>query len=263
MNEHTIVALLATQGLGDFLRNALTGLTRVGIDPGIVHVARPDNAADEIDPILAAAGVQAHPFAQIEHAVTGIMPDRYVDYGTEAFIKINWFKIRYLRWLLGRYDHVVYADVDVAWLADPLTYLQSVARLFPLVFQSEAVRRFPPVLCWGFLSATSSATTFRLFDALLQARDAQPADGLFVNQQEFCDAWISADPSWLRQIYQLPEGLFLNGLSYRHLIADPHASATMLGALKPFTFHANWTTGLAAKRALMRQTGTWLLDGAA
>jgi hypothetical protein len=34
----------------------------------------------------------------------------------------------------------------------------------------------------------------------------------------------------------------------------------MHGELNPFTFHANWTTGLNNKRALMAQTGTWLLN---
>jgi hypothetical protein len=32
--------------------------------------------------------------------------------------------------------------------------------------------------------------------------------------------------------------------------------------LAPFTFHANWTMGLENKRRLMRQTGTWLVEGA-
>jgi hypothetical protein len=35
----------------------------------------------------------------------------------------------------------------------------------------------------------------------------------------------------------------------------------LLGKIDPFVFHANWTVGLASKRELMAQTGTWLLDG--
>jgi hypothetical protein len=51
----------------------------------------------------------------------------------------------------------------------------------------------------------------------------------------------------------------LNGLGYRNLVNDPASLATMHGRLEPFVFHANWTVGLANKRALMSQTGTWLL----
>ena len=63
MNEHVIVALVATKGLEDFLENSLTGLSRVGVDPRIVHVARPDNAADTIDPIVLKAGAVVDSFA--------------------------------------------------------------------------------------------------------------------------------------------------------------------------------------------------------
>src|SRR5512140_2731072 len=108
MNEHTIVALVATKGVEDFLLNALTGLTRAGIDSRIIHVARPDNAADEIDRIIADAGAMVHSFADFSPSSLEAWPDGYVDYGTEAFIAINWEKVRYIRWLLDRYRHVVY-----------------------------------------------------------------------------------------------------------------------------------------------------------
>lgn len=260
MNEHSIVALLVTRGLEDFLRNALIGLTHAGVDPRIIHVARPDNAGVQIDPIVVSAGAEVHSFADFDPPSVSTTLNRYADFGTEAFIAINWSKVRYLRWLLERYDHVVYADVDVAWLADPLWYLQSVARHFPLAFQTEAVRRFPPVFCWGFVSAKRSAVTERLFGALLEVHAQQPPGGPTPNEQETCDALIAANPNWLEQIHPLPEGLFLNGLGYRSLIADRTPAATMHGVLAPFTFHANWTIGLQNKRNLMRQTGTWLLE---
>lgn len=264
MNEHSIVALLATQGLEDFLQNALIGLTRVGVDPRIVHVARPDNAADTIDPIVTGAGAEVHSFADFDPpSVAVAMPNSYVDYGTEAFIAINWSKVRYLRWLLQRHDHVVYADVDVGWLADPLWYLQFIARQFPLAFQTEAVRRFPPVFCWGLFSAKSSFVTERFLDSLLAAHAQRLPDSPTLDEQATCDALISANHEWLRQIYPLPEGLFLNGLGYRSLIADHAPAATMHGELAPFTFHANWTIGLKNKRNLMRRTGTWLLENVA
>ena len=40
MNEHVVVVRVATGGLEDFLENSLTGLTRVGVDARIVHIAR-------------------------------------------------------------------------------------------------------------------------------------------------------------------------------------------------------------------------------
>src|SRR3954469_12053940 len=117
MDEHVIVALVATKGLEDFLDNSLTGLIRVGIEPRLVHVARPDNAADTVDPIVLKAGAAGHSFMEFGRSSPHAMPERYVDYGTEPFIAVNWEKVRFIRWLLDRYRHVVYADLDVGWLA--------------------------------------------------------------------------------------------------------------------------------------------------
>ena len=64
MNEHVIVALVATKGLEDFLRIRLTGLTGSEWIPRIVHVARPDNAADTLDPVISASRrIVPHSFA--------------------------------------------------------------------------------------------------------------------------------------------------------------------------------------------------------
>ena len=260
MNEHVIVALVATKGLEDFLENSLTGLARVGVDPRIVHVARPDNATDTIDPIVLKAGAVVHSFVEFGQSSPNAMPDRYVDYGTEPFIAVNWEKVRYIRWLLDRYRHVVYADLDVGWLADPLWYLDAVAKFFPLAFQTEGLRRFPPVLCWGFLSALSSNTTLTLLDAMLRDYDARPRGQPPVDEQNTLDAMITKNPGLLGNVYLLPEGLFVNGIGYRHLLNEPAAVVPLQGKIEPFAFHANWTVGLANKRKLMAQTGTWLLD---
>jgi hypothetical protein len=260
MNEHVIVALLATKGLEDFLKNSLTGLTRVGIDPRIVHVARPDNASEAIDPIVLKAGAVVHSFMEFGQSSPDAMPDRYVDYGTESFIAVNWEKVRYIRWLLDRYRHVVYADLDVGWVADPIWYLDAVAKFFPLSFQTEGLRRFPPVLCWGFLSALSSNTTLKLLDAMLQDYDARPPGQPQIDKQNTLDAMIAKNPGLLGNVYLLPEGLFVNGIGYRHLLNEPAAVAPLQDKIEPFVFHANWTVGLANKRKLMVQTGTWLLD---
>src|SRR4051812_13267351 len=260
MNEHIIVALVATKGLEDFLLNSLMGLIRVGVDPQIIHGARPDNAADTIDAIIAEAGAVPHSFAEIDSSPVEAIPVIYSDYGSEAFIAINWHKVRYIRWLLDRYRHVVYADLDVGWLADPLWYLDKVAETFPLAFQSETIRRFPPVFCWGLVSAKSAPVTLQLLDTLLREHDCRGSDGRLLDEQNVWDQMVTRDPTLLRYIHPLSEGLFLNGLGYRNLLADFASTAIMQAEIQPFAFHANWTVGLANKRALMLQTGTWRLE---
>src|SRR5438445_2779112 len=148
MNENTIVAMIATQGVEDFLQNALLSLQASGIDTRIVHVARPDNGGELIDPILRRFGAHAISLDGFCDVPVDSFPRQYAEYGSREFVAINWAKLRYLLSLLEQHRHVVYADVDVAWLGDPLWYLQSIARYSPLAFQTEAIRQFPPGWCW-------------------------------------------------------------------------------------------------------------------
>jgi hypothetical protein len=256
MNEHIIIALLATKGLEDFLQNSLTGLARVGVDPRIVHVARPDNAAHTLDPIIREAGAAVHSFVEFGHVSPGATPERYVDYGTEPFIAINWHKVRYIRWLLDQYRHVVYADLDVGWLADPLWYLTAISRCFRLL-PDRALRRFHR--CTKGIPVRKVVGVASALDTMLRVYEARPAAAPLVDEQDTLNAMITQDPNLLEHVYLLPEGLFVNGLGYRNLLDRPAAVTPMLGRLEPFVFHANWTVGLVNKRKLMAQTGTWLL----
>ena len=260
MNENTIIAMIATQGVEDFLHNALLSLRASSIDTRIVQVARPDDAGELIDPILHRFGAYAISLNGFCDLPVDLSSLQYAEYGSREFIAITWAKLRYLLSLLEQHRHVVYADVDVAWLGDPLWYLQSIARHSPLAFQTEAVRQFPPVWCWGFVSMTASDETRSLLNELLRRRDNRPPNSTELDDQGTCCALLAEDPSWISKAYPLSEGLFVNGLGYKGLLTSEPPAAPLQGELAPFTFHANWTVGLENKRALMRQTGTWLLD---
>ena len=107
------------------------------------------------------------------------------------------------------------------------------------------------MLCWGFLSALSSNTTLKLLDATLWDYDARPTGQPQVDEQNTLDAMITKNPGLLGNVYLLPEGLFVNGIGYRHLLNETAAVAPLQGKIEPFVFHANWTVGLADKRKLM------------
>ena len=71
---------------------------------------------------------------------------------------------------------------------------------------------------------------------------------------------ITKNSGLLGNVHLLSEELFVNGIGHRNLLSEPVAVTPMHGKLEPFVFHANGTMGLANKRKLMVQTGTWLLD---
>ena len=95
---------------------------------------------------------------------------------------------------------------------------------------------------------------------MLSDYDARSPGQPMVDEQKTLDAMITTNPGLLGHVYLLPEGLFVNGIGYRTLLSEPTAVTPLLGKIEPFVFHANWTVGLASKRELMAQTGTWPLD---
>ena len=100
----------------------------------------------------------------------------------------------------------------------------------------------------------------RLLNELLSEFENCSSGSGRVNDQILFNELIDKDPTWVSHIYPLPEALFLIGLGYKILLPTAPSAALMHGALRPCTFHANWTIGLKNKRALMIQTGTWLLN---
>lgn len=171
-------------------------------------------------------------------------------------------KISFIRQLLELHPHVIYSDLDISWIRNPLPYLSQVAETYPIAFQTEALPRFPPAICCGFASFAKSDRTFALLDALITFHSTQIDNDERLDDQAACQRLIENDVRWLRDIFCLPEGLFLNGLGYRNLQNAGESPCPIEGELLPFLFHANWTMGIENKYRLLASTGTWLLDEA-
>jgi hypothetical protein len=258
----SVIALLCTRGMEKFLSNALRGILRTGVDPGQIHLGCPRNALDSVSAIAKLHSARIHlvsnqQLSESEQDMTG-----YADYGSKVFTDISWKKISFLRTLIEAHHHVIYTDLDIAWIRNPLPYLSEVASAYPMAFQTEGLPRFPSALCFGFASLIRSDRTIAFLDALIGSDAVWHADGKRMDDQPAGQRLIENDRAWLRDIFCLPESLFPNGLGYRNLQNTGAEPCPMEGQLLPFVFHANWTVGAENKRKLLAQTGTWLIEDA-
>jgi hypothetical protein len=255
-----VVVLLCTLGMEAFLANALQGMLRVGLDPTHVLIACPPNAEHAVRRI--ASGHDRRIAVAADPSLLVAAEPQYSDYGSPSFNAICWGKATLIRRLLERYDHVVYADLDIGWIRNPLPYLAQAAGQYGIAMPTEGLPRFPPAVCCGFMSLRRSERTLAFMDALL-AQERVREDGHSIDDQTACQRMIQRDPAWLNDIYLLPETLFANGLGYRNLEDSASAPAPMQDELRPFVFHANWTIGLDNKRKLLAAAGCWSGDDAA
>jgi hypothetical protein len=241
-----------------FLSNAIQGILQVGIDPSQIFVGCPNNALRSVESVTRPRSAQIQ-LISTQKLSEEVETERYSDFGSPSFNSISWKKIFLVRQLIDIHPHVIYADLDIFWIRNPLPYLTRVALAFPMAFQTEGLPRFPPALCSGFASFARSERTIAFLDALIEFHASHVGNENRIDDQAACQRLIENDLTWLHDIYWLPEALFLNGLGYRNLQHAGERPCIMEGELLPFLFHANWTIGFDNKRKLLASTGTWLL----
>lgn len=254
--EPVTVALLATQGMTDFLANALAGLAACGVDPGNVVVGCPETQVASVGRVAERFGARVLPLAP---DADDAIPEQPLDYGSLSFNDAMWMKVRLVRGLLDECDRVVFADLDVAWLRDPLPYLAAVLDRYPIAFQTEAQGVFPPAVCAGFMAFRRSERAIAFLDAMLAEDAARRRRGRRTGDQEVAQLLVDGDPSWLADIFCLPEALFPNGLGVP-LLLPMAANADLTGRADPFVLHANWVVGAEAKRRMFAAIGAWHVE---
>jgi len=247
----------------EFLSNTIQGILRTGVEPGQILVGCPNNALGSVKDVVEQHSDQIRTISTPQLSENQDEMERYSSFGSPFFHDISWKKIFLIRQLIEIHPHVIYSDIDIGWIRNPLHYLSQVALAYPMAFQTEGLARFPPALCSGFASFARSERTIAFLDALIAFNAGQVDSEKRLDDQAFCQQLVENDPAWLRDIYCLPEALFLNGLGYRTLQDAREPPAHMEGELLPFVFHANWTIGSENKRKLLASTGTWLLEGSA
>lgn len=257
-----VVALFCTRGTEAFLSNALKGILQTGVEAGQIRVGCPLNALRSVKSVTRSYSADIQVISTQKFSENAAEMKEYSSFGSRSFTDISWKKVFFIRQLIGIHPHVIYADLDVSWIRNPLPYLAQVALVYPIAIQTEGLPRFPPALCWGFASFVKSEKTIAFLDALIEFNATQPGRDVRLDDQAAGQWLIENDPTWLRDIYCLPEALFLNGLGYRNLQNAGESPCPMEGELAPFLFHANWTVGSDNKRKLLASTGTWLVGDA-
>ncbi len=258
--ETPIVALLCIGDMRDFLANTLAGLLKVGIDPDRIAVGCRSSDRAMVESVV--GSLPCHIQEVPEENPRG-RPEQpgYASFGSTQFNDVSWMKIAFIHDLLTKNPHVIFSDLDVSWLRNPLPYLIEVARRYPIALQTECQPVFPPKVCCGFMSFTKDAASIQLLDLLLASDEANLASGERVYDQLALQTIIESDEDWLAQIFFLPETLFPVGIAHA-LVGGVPDPVPMEGTLEPFLFHANWTIGARSKRDLLERTGTWIVSDA-
>src|SRR4029077_12089969 len=131
---------------------SLIGIQQCGIDPSIVQVILPHNAASELLSVVNRFREKPRILQAFAGLKVGPMPMHYVQYGTLDFNRLTRLRFPLIRTILRESERLIYADLDVAWLRNPIPYLSGVLDAFPWACQTEAFAAFPAPFCVGFFA---------------------------------------------------------------------------------------------------------------
>jgi len=245
-HSHCLAMLVHGDELLPFAENALATLRDSGNGiPVLIWVSGQTS-------LSAAAAIGARYAAKTQPIVLpGAVNQGYSDYGTAPFNAAVSLKYQLLLQTMDLgYETVVFADCDIAFIADFSQYLESASAVYAAGVQSDALPRFPPQYCTGFMYFTRAARPLLERLHVMNMGCADKAD-----DQMVFNALIEQEPEIMRSVLALPEALFQNGLQYRQYHGRRFKES--VGDLQPFLFHANWIFGLENKRRVLRRMGLW------
>jgi hypothetical protein len=245
-HSHCLAMLVHGDELLPFVENALGTLRNSGNGIPVLIWVSPQTSLSAGAAIGARYGAKTQPIA-----MPGAVKAGYSDWGTAPFNAVVSLKYHLLLQTLDLgYETVIFADCDIAFIADFSQYLVSASTVYAVGIQSEAQPSFPPQYCTGFMYFTRAARPLlERLDVITRGGDQKTGD------QAAFNALIEQEPELMHSILALPESLFQNGLQYRQYHGRRFKES--VGELKPFLFHANWIFGLENKRRVLRRIGLW------
>ncbi len=174
------------------------------------------------------------------HASLGDMPKQAADhYMDKTFGKIMWLKITSVYVALHAGFHVLFQDVDLVWMKNPIPYLESLVS-HDIIFMDDGARtpRFAPYFTnTGFYFVRHNARTLYLLERLILS--AGELDYTASHQATLIRHLTETQASFGLQIFVLDDRMFPSGRMYHEQQA--YVENVKNHVVTPFVWHMCWT----------------------
>jgi glycosyltransferase involved in cell wall biosynthesis len=261
-SDYCKIIMVVSGGLEEFIENTIKSIVNCDIDPSSLEIFTPRSVIADLQKLQISYSIGK--ITVIEDILNEKVLreyNNYYNYGTEGFAKFTlykWFAIKHL--LSQGIKNVIYTDVDIAWINNPIDLLHRINTKYDLAIQTDGLSFFPPMFCTGFMSFANTDFSRKLIDSLIELQisiaEINPA---FDDQLVFNDL-VDRNVDLVKNIFPLSEILFANGLSAKSMATSDNVLEQIQTIQPtPFIFHANCTIGLENKKKMLQRTGNWFL----
>lgn len=180
----------------------------------------------------------------------------YKDFSESLFYQIVQLKWQLLETLFAQdFDIIIYSDLDVIWISDPIGALQRVfSQNSDIAVQIQSFTTDPsdPKLCMGFVAFRNIAASHSIVAACKEMHLQSLKLYSHTGDDDVITKYYS-DNNYTSKIHLLPQSTFPVGSLLNLFTTRPVFPG--LGAPRPYIFHLNYVVGLQNKRIMLRVLG--------
>jgi hypothetical protein len=254
--DNTVVVMVANVGVIELLTNFVCAAKSKGISIDHIVVFATDEEGKRVAEEL---GMTVF----YDEGMFGDVPTEHAQvYGDKTFQSMMQIKVISVHLCMELGYNVLFQDVDMVWMRDPLPYLQDISNVgdFDCYFEDDGARsmRYAP---WfansGFYYLRNNDRTRYLITSLLYSADQ--ILNHHSHQQALTHILNDHSAQFGLSIKVLSKDLFPGGKNFHH--DRPYMLNWMKGSLdeEPLMFHMCWTTNKDDKLNYLQQLGLWYL----
>lgn len=246
----TAIVMVANEGVMDLLLNFICSAEAIGIDLSTVVVFVGDEAHIALIENMGAVAIYS--------PALGSMPSRAAGaYLDNTFSRMMWCKATSVYLSLVSGFNVLFQDVDLVWLKNPLPYLQSLQH--DVVFMDDGARtpRYTPFFVnSGFYYIAANARSVYMFETMTK-NAANEISQTHSHQSVLIKHLSEAHHLFGLSVYVLDQTAFPSGQAYHE--NKPLVRRIQSHAYRPYLFHMCWTDNRDNKLVYFKDIGLWYL----
>jgi len=250
MKRRAAVIMVANEGVMDLLLNFICSANSAKMDVStfIVFVGRPEYIA-----LVENMGANA-----IYSASLGHMPKHAANgYLDKTFSRMMWFKMVSVYIAIAAGFDVLFQDVDLIWLKDPIPYLQNAPGDVSFMDDGARTPRYTPLFVNSGFYFLKNNPKVRHFQEKLMKSAASEIGYTHSHQSVMIRHLSEAHHLYGLEILVLDLELFPSGVMYHH--NKKYMAKIKAKEFTPFVFHMCWTENRVDKVKYFKILEMWFI----